>query len=325
MIALSSLIARKLVDIYDFHLIMFILIRFNLEYFIKISNSIIWKFYLIYLNMSLFSWISWNKSNKSNSEKSDWKVLVISWWWFRGAYALWILKAIEETWVNEKIDAIYWVSIWAIIWSLRSYWMKAEEIFDHLLKISIKDFYWKDMMKLSWWFVSNKKIMKIISELLPESFDDLKIPFHAWCVDTNLAEYHLFNTWDLRKIVLWSMSIPWVFPPVKYGDYLLVDGGVLNNFPVHNAKADYPDHEIIWIALNKFQTNQKIKSLLDNLTISFEVMMRSKLLENTRLVDYLFYRDLPISILSLNKKQMQEAYNLWYQDGIDTFWKETNS
>jgi len=279
----------------------------------------------MYFNMSLFSWISWNKSNKSNPEKSDRKVLVISWGWFRGTYALWIMKVIEEMGIKEQIDAIYGVSIWAIIWSLRSYWLKAEEIFNLLLNISIKDFYWKDMIKLSGWFVSNKKIMKMISEYLPSSFDDLKIPFYAWCVDTNMAEYHLFSSGDLHKIVLWSMSIPWVFPPVKYRDYLLVDGGVLNNFPVHNAKVDYPDHEIIWIALNKFKTNQKIKSFLDNLSISFEVMMRSKLLENTRLVDYLFYRDLPISILSLNKKQMQEAFNLWYQDGIEVFWKKTNS
>ena len=253
------------------------------------------------------------------------KVLVISWWWFRWTYALGILKAIEENHIDKEIDAIYWVSIWSIIWSLRSHWMKAEEIFWLLNGISITDFYWNDVLRKSGGFVSNKKIQKMIEQYLPKSFDDLHLPFYAGTVDTNTAEYHLFHSWDLQKIVLWSMSIPWVFPPVKYGDLLLVDGGVLNNFPVHNAKADYPDHEIIWIALNKFKTNQKIKSFLDNLSISFEVMMRSKLLENTRLVDYLFYRDLPISVLSLNKKQMQEAFNLWYQDGIEVFWKKTNS
>jgi hypothetical protein len=39
-------------------------------------------------------------------------------------------------------------------------------------------------------------------------------------------------------------------------------------------------------------------------------MMRSKVLENTKLVDYLFYRDLPIQVLSLSKKQMREAFAL---------------
>jgi NTE family protein len=41
------------------------------------------------------------------------------------------------------------------------------------------------------------------------------------------------------------MSIPGIFPPVKYDKYSLVDGGVLNNFPVDVAKKDYPNHEII--------------------------------------------------------------------------------
>jgi hypothetical protein len=38
--------------------------------------------------------------------------------------------------------------------------------------------------------------------------------------------------------------------------------------------------------------------------------MRSKLLENTKLVDYLFYRDLPISVISLSKRQMHQAFAL---------------
>ena len=252
------------------------------------------------------------------------KVLVISWWGFRWTYALWILKAIEEKHIDKEIDAIYWVSIWSIIWSLRSYWMKAEEIFGLLKEISIRDFYWNDVLRKSWWFVSNKKIQKMIEEYLPDSFDDLRIPFHAGAVDTNTAEYHLFSSWDLQTIVLGSMSIPGVFPPVKYEEYSLVDWGVLNNFPVDIAKQHYPDHEIIGIALNKFQTNQKITSAFDNLQITFEVMMRSKLLENTRMVDYLFYRDLPISVLSLNKKQMHEAFALWYEDWCKMFWKTSS-
>ena len=118
------------------------------------------------------------------------------------------------------------------------------------------------------------------------------------------------------------MSIPWIFPSVSYDKYSLVDGWALNNFPVDLAKQDYPNHEVIWIALNKFQMNQKINSAFDNLIITFEVMMRSKLLENTKLVDYLFYKELPIPILSLNKKQMQEAFALWYKDWKRMFKKK---
>lgn len=254
-------------------------------------------------------------------KKDKRKILVISWWWARWTYALWVIKAIEECWIDKKIDAVYWVSIWAIIWSIRLNWMKAEDIFKKITELSITDFYWKDLLKKSWGLISNKKIKSLLDEHLPKDFKNLRIPFYAGCVDTNSAEYKLFHEWDLRKVILWSMSIPGIFPAVKCWDYSLIDWWVLNNFPVDIAKQNHPNHEIIWIALNKFQTNQKIKSIFDNLQITLEVIMRSKLLENTKLVDYLFYRDLPISVLSLSKKQMHEAFALWYEDWIKMFKK----
>ena len=202
--------------------------------------------------------------------------------------------------------------------------MKAEKIFEIITNLSITDFYWREILKKSWWLISNKKIKTLLDKHLPASFEDLRIPFYAWCVDTNTAEYKLFNSWNLRKIVLGSMAIPWIFPAVKYWEYSLEDWWVLNNFPVDIAKKHYPKHEVIWIALNKFKTNQKIISTIDNLQVTLEVIMRSKLIENTKLVDYLFYKELPISVLSLNKKQMHEAFALWYKDWIKMFKDNTN-
>lgn len=257
-------------------------------------------------------------------KKNKRKILVISWWWARWTYALWIMKAMEECWIKEEIDAIYGVSIWAIVWPLRSNGMKAEEIFELLTNLSIRDFYWREIFKKSWWLISNKKVKSLLDEHLPTSFEKLKIQFYAGCVDTNSAKYKLFHEWNLRKIVLWSMAIPGIFPAIKYWEYSLVDWWVLNNFPVDIAKQHYPNHEIIWIALNKFQTNQNIKTPLDNLQVTLEVIMRSKLLENTKFVDYLFYKDLPISVLSLNKSQMHKAFTLWYKDWINMFKKDSN-
>jgi len=262
-----------------------------------------------------------SKGIEEKKQQPKRKILVISWWWARWTYALWVMKAIEECGIKKEIDAIYGVSIGAIVWSVWANWMSADEIFEVLKNIWVTDFYWTDMLFMSWGFASNKKIITLLNKYLPEKFENLEYPFYAWSVDTNNAEYKLFNNWDLRKIVLWSMSIPWIFPPVKYKNYSLVDWGVLNNFPVDLAKKDYPNHEVIWIALNKFQTNQKARAAFDNLIITFEVMMRSKLLENTKLVDYLFYRELPIQVLSLSKKQMRKAFALWYEDWIKMFKK----
>jgi predicted acylesterase/phospholipase RssA len=42
-----------------------------------------------------------------------------------------------------------------------------------------------------------------------------------------------------------SIALPVIFPPVKFGDCLLVDGGVIDNFPVLRAQKLYPDKEVI--------------------------------------------------------------------------------
>lgn len=115
------------------------------------------------------------------------------------------------------------------------------------------------------------------------------------------------------------MSIPGVFPPIKYKNYNLIDGGVLNNFPVDMAKQICPKNKIIGITLNKFEENQEIKSMIDNLMLSFEIMMRSKPLENNKNVDYLFYKKIHISTLSLDKKKMQSAFDMGYEDCLKKF------
>lgn len=68
-------------------------------------------------------------------------------------------------------------------------------------------------------------------------FDDLPIPFRAVTVDIVHGEEVVLQEGSLGFAMRSSMSIPAVFEPMDYKDGLLVDGGVLNNFPTDVAKA----------------------------------------------------------------------------------------
>ena len=186
------------------------------------------------------------------------KILVLSGGWFRWLYTVWVLKWLEELWLDKNIPAVFGVSIWAIVWWLWCSWVKAEEIYKLFMNLTLDKFYWKEVFTKTGWVLSNKKIKAMIDEHIADSFDKLNKKFYVWVVDTKKANYLLMNEWDLHKIILWSMSIPGVFPPIKYKDLLMVDWGVLNNFPVDWAKAYYPHNKIIGVALNKFEENQKI-------------------------------------------------------------------
>lgn len=151
------------------------------------------------------------------------KVLVLSGGGFRGLYTVWILKWLEELGLDKEIKAIFGVSIWAIVWSLRANWVKADEIYTLITEMSLDKFYSTDIFKKTGWMLSNQKIQSMIEEYLPKKFSDLKIKLYVWAVDTNTAKFILFENGDLQNTVLGSMSIPGIFPPVEFKNYNLTD------------------------------------------------------------------------------------------------------
>ncbi len=68
-------------------------------------------------------------------------------------------------------------------------------------------------------------------------FDDLPIPFLCIATDLLTGEAVVLRKGNLARAVRASMAIPGYFPPAKYGDKYLVDGGVVNNYPVEQVKA----------------------------------------------------------------------------------------
>jgi len=68
-------------------------------------------------------------------------------------------------------------------------------------------------------------------------FDDLPIPFRAMTTDIVNGEELLMDKGSIVLAMRASMSIPTIFRPVPYNNTLLVDGGILNNFPVDVAKS----------------------------------------------------------------------------------------
>ncbi|MGA9269215.1 MAG: patatin-like phospholipase family protein, partial [Lutimonas sp.] len=67
-------------------------------------------------------------------------------------------------------------------------------------------------------------------------FDELPIPYRAMTTDIVEGKEYLFSEGSISLAMRASMSIPGVFQPIEYDSTLLVDGGVVNNFPVDVAR-----------------------------------------------------------------------------------------
>ncbi len=68
------------------------------------------------------------------------------------------------------------------------------------------------------------------------NFDKFPIAYRAVATDIVNGNEVILKEGSLAVAMRSSMSIPSIFKPVPYKDLLLVDGGILNNFPVDIAK-----------------------------------------------------------------------------------------
>lgn len=64
------------------------------------------------------------------------------------------------------------------------------------------------------------------------SFDDLPIPFGCISADVRTGEEIAMRKGNLAEAIRASMAIPGMFTPVEKDSMLLIDGGVINNYPV---------------------------------------------------------------------------------------------
>lgn len=73
-------------------------------------------------------------------------------------------------------------------------------------------------------------------------FDKLVVPFRCVATDARAQRPVVFRDGDLGMAVRSSMSIPFLFAPMKTDDMLLFDGGLFNNFPWQPLMEDFsPD------------------------------------------------------------------------------------
>ncbi len=100
------------------------------------------------------------------------------------------------------------------------------------------------------------------------SFDDLPIPFR--CVSTELisGKPYVFDQGSLSEAMRATMSIPGVFDPVRQGNMIFVDGGLVDNLPTDVVRKMGAD-VVIAIHLQISKTSAK------DIQSAFEVLGRS--------------------------------------------------
>jgi NTE family protein len=80
--------------------------------------------------------------------------------------------------------------------------------------------------------LSSDDFIEYLGEVMPaRGFRDLKIPFKVVTAELMTGRQVVIDSGALLPAIQASMAVPGVFPPVKIGGTMLVDGGVANPLP----------------------------------------------------------------------------------------------
>ena len=206
-------------------------------------------------------------SGQGDGEQGRQKIgLVLSGGGAKGLAHIGALKVIEEAGV--KIDYVGGTSMGAIVGALYASGYSAREL-DSIFKTtnftsliqdnvprSAKTFYEKDdseryalSLPFTNFNVSFPEALSggqnIYSELVRllfhvkdvEDFNDLKIPFLCIATNVETGQEVLLNSGYLPEAIMASGTFPSLFEPAEIDNEILIDGGVVNNYPIDRVRA----------------------------------------------------------------------------------------
>jgi NTE family protein len=132
-------------------------------------------------------------------------------------------------------------------------------------------------------FIKGEKLEKFIDRSLNNTpMEKLRIPFYAVATDIQNAQEVVFAAGDTGMAVRASCSIPGIFMPVKVGNKMYVDGGVVSPVAVEAARKKGADVVIavdIASSVENTQPTGTIDTILQSINIMYSKLASFQLMK----------------------------------------------
>jgi NTE family protein len=177
----------------------------------------------------------------------------------RGLAHIGVIRAIKDAGID--IDYIAGTSIGALIGAVYAAG-KIDNLQDAYLAMDWKKIaYFFDVVFPKSGIIDGQKVADFLREYIHSScIEELPIPFTAIATDFDSGEEVVFDKGDVIEAVRASISVPGIFTPVRWGERVLIDGGLVNPVPV-NAAREMGADIVIAVDLNHkaFADNRQIQ------------------------------------------------------------------
>jgi NTE family protein len=157
----------------------------------------------------------------------------------RGLAHIGFLRVLEESGIH--IDLLSGTSFGGIIAAAYAAGFSVDFIEQEALKLSKV----RELIKLidvnpaRRGLMEGNKVKEYMTRLFgaDRQIETLDLPLTLNAVDIKTGKEVIFSQGPLVTAIMSTIAIAGIFPAVRYKDYLLVDGGTLNNLPIDHARA----------------------------------------------------------------------------------------
>ena len=144
-----------------------------------------------------------------------------------------VLKILETN--KIPIHLIVGTSVGSVVGSFYAYGLNAFEL--QRLSFSVEQKEIVDLTLPDNGFIKGEKLEEFVNKVVKNTpMEKLKLPFYAVATEIQNGQETVFGRGNTGQAVRASCSIPGVFRPVKIGDKIYVDGGVVSPVAVEAAK-----------------------------------------------------------------------------------------
>ncbi len=228
----------------------------------------------------------------------------------RGIAHLGVLKALEE--LGYSVKALSGSSAGAIVAVFYASGYTPED----MLRL-VKETRWFSLFQPRIprsGFFSLRRAETYLRELISaERIEDLGKKVYICATDLLSGQALYFGKGDLVPILLGSCALPGIFEPVRYGDYVLIDGGIVNNLPIEPLER-YRTPKV-GVDVNPLERIENAGGIVSILVRSFFLAVRSNTDKRRDMCDVVITPDL-IRYSPLDVKKADDIYRIGYEETI---------
>lgn len=225
-----------------------------------------------------------------------------------GMAHLGVLKAFDE--LNIPLHIISGVSSGAIAGAFYAAGYTPDDIFRIVADVSMWRLMKPAFSKLG--LIQLNPVEKEISKHLGDiTFEDLKLRLIICTTDLRQGTNVYFSSGNLIKPLVGTLAVPILCKPLEYQNYLLVDGGLINNMPV-DCLTDHADFRI-GVHVNPMNHQAPLNSFRSIWERTFHLAINTNVQQRMPLCDLLIEPPALKNYSLVNLRKAREIFEAGYE------------